>query len=59
MRDLGVFVPSDCSAARSRRQHQQAIEHIKTISSVNVLRSSALRLESLRKQMRPDRFAKS
>jgi nicotinamidase-related amidase len=49
MRDFGLFVPSDCSAARSLREHQQAIEHIKTMSDANVLRSSALRLEKLTK----------
>jgi nicotinamidase-related amidase len=49
MRDFKLFVPVDCSAARSKREHQQTIEHIKTMSHANVLRSSALRLEELRK----------
>jgi len=49
MRDFRLFVPLDCSAARTRREHQQAIEHIKTLSGANVVRSSALRLEKLAK----------
>jgi nicotinamidase-related amidase len=49
MRDFKLYVPFDCSAARSKREHEQAIEHVKTMSHANVLRSSALRLEELRK----------
>ena len=29
MRDFRLYVPSDCSAARTRREHEQAIEHIR------------------------------
>jgi nicotinamidase-related amidase len=47
MRDFGLFVPSDCCAARSRREHRQAIEHIKTMRDANVLESFALRLDKL------------
>jgi nicotinamidase-related amidase len=47
MRDFRLFVPSDCSAARSRREHQHAIELIKTMSHASVLPSSKLRLASL------------
>lgn len=50
MRDFQLYVPSDCSAARSLREHRQAIEHMKAMSHVNVLRSSALRLAKLRKK---------
>jgi nicotinamidase-related amidase len=49
MREFGLFVPSDCSAARSRREHLQAIEHVKAMTDANVLRSSALHLEKLAK----------
>jgi nicotinamidase-related amidase len=49
MRDLRLFVPSDCSAARSAREHKLAIEHLKTMSNANVSRSTALRLEKWRK----------
>ena len=44
MREFRIFVPSDCCAARSSRQHRRAIEHIKTLSHATVLRSSAIRL---------------
>lgn len=47
MRDFRLYVPSDCCAARSRREHQQAIQHIKAMSSANVSRSSTLRLGRL------------
>jgi nicotinamidase-related amidase len=49
MRDLRLFVPFDCSAARTAREHKHAMEHIGTMSNANVLRSSALRLGKLRK----------
>jgi nicotinamidase-related amidase len=48
MREFGLFVPSDCSAARSRREHLQA-EHVKAMTDANVRRSSALHLEKLAK----------
>ena len=50
MRDLGLFVPSDCSAARSQREHKQAIEHVKTMSNATVSPSSVLRLQRFRKR---------
>ena len=49
MRDFKLFVPSDCSAARSRREHDHAIEHIQAMSNANVLRSPTLRLGILAK----------
>jgi nicotinamidase-related amidase len=42
MREFNLYVPSDCCAARTRREHQQSISHIKTLSHARVLRSSAL-----------------
>jgi nicotinamidase-related amidase len=48
MREFQLFVPVDCCAARSRREHRQAIEHIATMSDVNVSPSTALRLSKLR-----------
>jgi nicotinamidase-related amidase len=47
MRDLRLYVPPDCSAARTRKEHRQAMEHIKTMTNASVLRSSALRLGDL------------
>jgi nicotinamidase-related amidase len=49
MRDLKLFVPFDCCAARSVKEHQYAIEHMKTMSGARVMRSSSLRLGMLRK----------
>lgn len=49
MRDFKLFVPSDCSAARSRREHDHTIEHIQAMSNANVLRSPTLRLGNLAK----------
>jgi nicotinamidase-related amidase len=37
MRDFGLYVPSDCSAAPSRREHQQAIEHIREVTCASVI----------------------
>ena len=50
MRDFRLIVPSDCSAARTRREHQQAIEHIRAWQMHKVCASSSLRLEDLRKE---------
>ena len=47
MRDFRLFVPRDCCAARTRREHQQAIEHIKTMGNTSVLESTTLRLDRL------------
>ncbi|MCU1232376.1 MAG: isochorismatase hydrolase [Candidatus Solibacter sp.] len=50
MRDFRLFVPSDCSAARSAKEHQQAIEHIKEMAHARVARSGSLRMEDLVKK---------
>ena len=48
MRDFSLYVPSDCSAARSRREHIQAIEHIKEMACASVIPSVRLRVDTLR-----------
>ena len=48
MRDYRLFVPSDCSAARSCREHEHAIEHIGAMSDAQVLPSTSLRLDDLK-----------
>jgi nicotinamidase-related amidase len=48
MRDFKLYVPSDCSAARTRREHDQAITHIKEMLDASVIPSSSLRLGELR-----------
>ena len=49
MREFGLFVPSDCSAARTQREHRQAIEHIKEMAHAKVMPSAALRLEAVKR----------
>ena len=48
MRNFNLYVPSDCSAARSRREHAQAIEHIKQMTCASVIPSARLRVGALR-----------
>jgi nicotinamidase-related amidase len=44
MRDFRLIVPSDCSAARTARDHRRAIEHIRRMGHTTIVRSSTLRL---------------
>jgi nicotinamidase-related amidase len=43
MRELALTVPSDCCAARSVREHTQALEHIKTMTGAKVRQSRSIR----------------
>jgi nicotinamidase-related amidase len=52
MRDVTLYVPSDCSAARTRREHKQAIEHIKEMTGASVILSTSLRVDGLRRPSR-------
>ena len=48
MRHLKVIVAGDCCAARTAREHRQALEHIGSMADAKVVASSsALRLEGL------------
>jgi nicotinamidase-related amidase len=47
MREFLLYVPSDCSAARSREEHEQAIQHIKAMTSASVVPSAKLRLSAI------------
>jgi nicotinamidase-related amidase len=47
MRHVKVIVPRDCCAARTAREHSQALEHIGAMAGAKVVTSSALRLETL------------
>lgn len=49
MRGFRVYVPSDCSAARTRREHLQAIQHIKNMADANVMASASLRVREFGK----------
>ena len=52
MRELKLYVPADCSAARTAREHEQAIAHIKNMIGASVVPSAALRVGSLRRESR-------
>jgi nicotinamidase-related amidase len=43
MRDFQVTVLSDCCAARTAREHKQAIDHIGAMANARVIASSGLR----------------
>jgi nicotinamidase-related amidase len=45
MRDLQLIVPSDCSAARTREEHKQALLHLKNMLGASTGRSTALKLD--------------
>jgi isochorismate hydrolase len=48
MRNFSLYVPADCSAARTRREHEQAIEHIQEMTCASVVASPSLRVGDLR-----------
>jgi len=52
MRNFSLYVPSDCSAARSRREHERAIEHIKEMTGASIIPSTKLRVDALRGESR-------
>jgi nicotinamidase-related amidase len=56
MRNFNLYVPSDCSAARTRREHAQAIEHIREMTCASVTASSSLRVAELRGERRRKRL---
>jgi nicotinamidase-related amidase len=47
MRDLKLMVPSDCSAARTYEEHNQALLHLKNTLGANTGRSTVLKLDEL------------
>jgi nicotinamidase-related amidase len=47
MQEFKLFVPPDCSAARTAKEHRQAIEHIRTMTDAEVTRSGSLRLSEI------------
>jgi nicotinamidase-related amidase len=48
MRNFNLFVPSDCSASLTAREHKQAIEHMKIMTDAITNASTSLRLAKLR-----------
>jgi nicotinamidase-related amidase len=47
MREFKLYVPSDCSAARTVKEHRQAIDHIRMMTDAKVAPSRSLRLHEL------------
>jgi nicotinamidase-related amidase len=52
MRNFSLYVPSDCSAARTGREHEHAIEHIQEMTCASVVASPSLRVGDLRGESR-------
>ena len=52
MREFELYVPSDCSAARTAKEHRQAIEHIRTMTDAKVAPSGSLRLHEIARAAR-------
>jgi nicotinamidase-related amidase len=50
MRNFDLFVPSDCSASLTTREHKQALEHMKTMTGATTTPSASLRLQNLSKR---------
>jgi len=48
MRQFDVYVPRDCSASRSAKEHHQAIEHVEAMAKAKTAESSKLRLTRLK-----------
>lgn len=59
MRNFSLHVPSDCSAARTRREHEQAIEHIREMAHASVVPSASLRVGDLRRESRRRKGARA
>jgi nicotinamidase-related amidase len=47
MRGFEIYVPSDCSCARNRVKHTQALAQLKATAGVNLTRSTSLKLQHL------------
>jgi len=49
MRNFRIFVPPDCSAARTREEHDQAIRHMQSMASADITPSHQLDIDGLSK----------
>lgn len=52
MREFKLFVPPDCSAVRTAKEHRQAIEHIRMMTDAKVTPSRSLRLREIVREAR-------
>ncbi|HXF12348.1 MAG TPA: isochorismatase family cysteine hydrolase [Terriglobales bacterium] len=48
MRDYDITVVSNCCAARSAKEHEQALEHMRTMAGARVVESRQLQFEELK-----------
>ena len=47
-RNFNLFIPSDCSASLTAREHKQAIDHLETMTDAITTASTSLRLKARR-----------
>lgn len=52
MRGFDLFLPSDCSCARTVEEHRQALSHLEANAGAKIIPSSALRLPDLIRKAR-------
>jgi nicotinamidase-related amidase len=50
MRNFRLFVPSDCTAARTKREYAQSIAHIASMTDADISPSPSLKLKDLAKR---------
>jgi nicotinamidase-related amidase len=49
MRNFNLFVPSDCSASLTVKEHKRAIDHLKTMADAITAASTSLRLKAFQR----------
>jgi nicotinamidase-related amidase len=47
MRGFDIYIPSDCSCARSAEEHSQALAQLQAMAAANIKRSTVLKLPTL------------
>jgi nicotinamidase-related amidase len=47
MRGFDIYIPADCSCARSAKEHTQALAQLGAMAGANLIRSSSLKLPNL------------
>jgi nicotinamidase-related amidase len=49
MRDYDVIVVEDCCAARTAKEHDQAIEHIRSMADARIMTAGSVRFDQIRR----------
>ncbi len=52
MRGFNIYVPIDCSSARSAKEHTQALQQLEAAAGANLTRSTSLRLPEIIRKSR-------